>query len=228
MNYEISGTTLQSLDIHLQSGESVFTESGGMAWMRGNIEMNTNTRGGLLKGLARSLAGESLFLTTYTCSGGTGTITFTPEAPGSILPVHLADGESRICQKDAFMVAQETVDLAIHFRRKLGSGLFGGEGFILQKLTGPGIAWVEIAGEVREYDLKSGEVMRVDPGHIAMYEPSIDYDIARVKGVKNILFGGEGLFLATLTGPGKVWLQTLPLANLALKLMQHMPIKTSS
>ena len=228
MNYEISGTTLQSLDIHLQSGESVFTESGGMAWMRGNIEMNTNTRGGLLKGLARSLAGESLFLTTYTCSGGTGTITFTPEAPGSILPVPLADGESRICQKDAFMVAQETVDLAIHFRRKLGSGLFGGEGFILQKLTGPGIAWVEIAGEVREYDLKSGEVMRVDPGHIAMYEPSIDYDIARVKGVKNILFGGEGLFLATLTGPGKVWLQTLPLANLALKLMQHMPIKTSS
>jgi uncharacterized protein (AIM24 family) len=154
-------------------------------------------------------------------------ITFTPEAPGSIIHIHLNSGESRICQKDAFMVAEESVQLDIHFKKRLGAGLFGGEGFVLQKLTGPGNAWVEIAGEVREYDLKAGEKMQVDPGHIAMYEPSIDYDIQRVKGVKNILFGGEGLFIATLTGPGKIWLQTLPLSNLAAKLFKYMPVKSS-
>ena len=226
MRYEINGTTLQTLDIFLDNGESVFTESGGMAWMKGNVEMNTNTRGGLLKGLARSLSGESLFLTTYTCKGSQSMVTFTPEAPGSIVPVVLGSGESRICQKDAFMVAEDSVSLEMHFRRELGSGLFGGEGFILQKISGPGIAWVEIAGEVREYSLQAGETMQVDPGHIAMYEPSVNYDIQRVKGVKNMLFGGEGLFLASLTGPGKIWLQSLPLSNLASKLMQYMPIKT--
>ncbi|MDX1688679.1 MAG: TIGR00266 family protein [Candidatus Promineifilaceae bacterium] len=227
MKYEIHGTTLQTLDITLSQGESVFTESGGMAWMTGDIEMNTNTRGGLMRGLARSLAGESLFLTTYTCKGPGGLITFTPEAPGSIIPVELAAGQSRICQKDAFMVAEESVELEIHFRRKLGTGLFGGEGFILQKLTGPGTAWVEIAGELRSYTLKPGQTMRVDPGHIAMYEPTVDYDINRVKGVRNIFFGGEGLFLATLTGPGRVWLQSLPLANLASKLAQYIPTSSS-
>lgn len=227
MRSEIQGTTLQTLDIYLQAGESVFTESGGMAWMKGDVSMETNTRGGLLKGLARSLSGESLFLTNYTCRSGEAMVTFTPEAPGSIIRVELADGQSRICQKDAFMVAEDSVELSVHFRRKLGSGLFGGEGFVLQKVTGPGIAWVEIAGEVREYELAGGETMKIDPGHIAMYEPSVDYDIQRVKGVKNMLFGGEGLFLATLTGPGKIWLQSLPLANLASKLQQYMPTKSS-
>lgn len=223
MKYEIQGTTLQTLDIYLSQGESVFTESGGMAWMAGDVEMSTNTRGGLMKGLARSFAGESLFLTTYTCQGSGALITFTPEAPGSIIPVELAPGQSRICQKDAFMVAETAVELEVHFRKKLGTGLFGGEGFILQKLTGPGTAWVEIAGEVRSYNLKSGQTMRVDPGHIAMYEPTVSYDIDRVKGVRNILFGGEGLFLATLTGPGKVWLQSMPLANLASKIASYIP-----
>jgi len=227
VKYEIHGTTLQTLDITLSQGESVFTESGGMAWMTGEIEMSTNTRGGLMKGLARSLAGESLFLTTYRCTGPGGLITFTPEAPGSIIPVELAAGQSRICQKDAFMVAEESVELEIHFRRKLGTGLFGGEGFILQKLTGPGTAWVEIAGELRSYMLKPGQTMKVDPGHIAMYEPTVDYDINRIKGVRNIFFGGEGLFLATLTGPGRVWLQSLPLANLASKLAQYIPTGSS-
>jgi len=226
MRYKIRGTTMQTLDILLTAGESVFTESGGMAWMRGAVEMTTNTRGGLLKGLARSMAGESLFMTTYTCQSGEALITFTPEAPGAIIPVPLAANESRICQKDAFMVAEENVALEIHFRKKLGAGLFGGEGFILQKVTGPGMAWMEIAGEVREYELRSGETMQVDPGHIAMYEPTVNYDIQRVKGVKNILFGGEGLFLATLTGPGKIWLQSMPLSNLASKLIQYMPVKS--
>lgn len=221
MKYEIHGTTLQMLDIYLTQGESVFTESGGMAWMTGDVAMKTDTRGGLMKGLARSLSGESLFLTTYACQGTGAMVTFTPEAPGSIIPVELGAGQSRICQKDAFMVAEQSVTLEVHFRRRLGTGLFGGEGFILQKLTGPGMAWVEIAGEVRAYNLKPGQTMQVDPGHIAMYEPTVDYDITRVKGVRNILFGGEGLFLATLTGPGQVWLQSMPLANLASTLSRY-------
>lgn len=227
MKYDIHGTNLQTLDIYLQQGESLFTESGGMAWMTGDIEMETNTRGGLMKGLARSFAGESLFLTTYTCRGQGALITFTPEAPGTIMPIELQAGESRICQKDAFMVAESSVQLEVHFRKKLGAGIFGGEGFILQKLTGPGTAWAEIAGELRSYTLKPGQTMRIDPGHIAMYEPTVDYDISRIKGARNILFGGEGLFLATLTGPGKVWLQSLPLSNLASAILRYMPTKSS-
>lgn len=227
MKYEIHGTTLQTLDIYLAQGESLFTESGGMAWMTGDIDMETNTRGGLMKGLARSFAGESLFLTTYTCRGSGALITFTPEAPGSIIPIELQAGESRICQKDAFMVAESSVELEVHFRKRLGAGIFGGEGFILQKLTGPGMAWAEIAGELRSYTLKPGQTMRVDPGHIAMYEPTVDYDITRIKGARNILFGGEGLFIATLTGPGKVWLQSLPLANLASAVLRYIPSKSN-
>ncbi|MEM8859823.1 MAG: TIGR00266 family protein [Chloroflexota bacterium] len=225
MEYKIHGTTLQTLDLILNHQESVFTESGGMAWMTGNISMQTNTRGGVLKGIARSFSGESMFLTTYTCDGNKALITFTPEAPGSIIPVKLGANESRICQKDAFMVAEDSVNLEVHFRKKLGAGIFGGEGFILQKLTGPGTAFVEVAGDVRSYELAEGQVLKVDPGHIAMYEPSVNYDITRVTGVKNILFGGEGLFLATLTGPGRVWLQSLPLSNLAAKIAGYIPSK---
>ncbi len=226
MEYYITGEVMQTLDIRLQPGEGIFTESGGMAWMTGDIEMSTDTRGGLLKGLGRSLAGESLFLTTYRCRSGAGMVVFTPESPGKIIPLDLAPGQSMICQKDAFMCAVDSVTLEMHFRKRLGAGLFGGEGFVLQKLTGPGLAFVEIAGEVREYTLQAGQMMLVDPGHIALYEPTVDYDIERVKGVKNILFGGEGLFLATLKGPGKIWLQSMPLSNLAGKLARYMPAKT--
>jgi len=225
MQYEIHGTTMQTLDVRLERGEAMYTESGGMAWMSGDIEMKTNTRGGLLAGLGRKLAGESLFMTTYTCRGEQGLITFTPEAPGKILPFTLAAGQSLICQKDAFMCAETSVKLAMHFRKRLGAGLFGGEGFILQKITGPGTVFLEIGGEVRDYTLQPGQVMKVDPGHIALYEPTVQYDVTTVKGVANILFGGEGLFLATLTGPGRVWLQSLPLSNLAAKLHRYMPAK---
>ncbi len=227
MKYEIIGATLPSLDIFLEQGESIFTESGGMAWMRGDIRMETNTRGGLIQGLARTLAGESLFLTSYTCQGSQGMITFTPEAPGSIVPAELAAGQSLICQKDAFMAAEESVTLELYLRKKLGAGFFGGEGFILQKITGPGTAWLEIAGEVRSYTLAAGETMKVDPGHIALYEPTVQYDITRVSGVKNMLFGGEGIFLATLTGPGRIWLQSMPLSNLASKIARYLPKKSN-
>lgn len=223
MKYKILGTVMQSLDIEMEAGEAVYTESGGMAWMKGDFEMKTSTRGGLLSGLGRKLAGESLFMTTYSCRSGQGLITFTPEAMGKVLPFQLEAGQSLICQKDSFMVATTSVKLEIHFRKRLGTGLFGGEGFILQKLTGPGLAFLEVAGEVREYELAAGEMMRVDPGHLALYEPSVQYDITTVKGVTNILFGGEGLFLATLAGPGKIWLQSMPLSNLAGKLARYLP-----
>ncbi len=227
MQYKIYGTTFPSLDIILEAGESVYTESGGMAWMTGDIEMKTSTKGSILKGLARMVAGESLFLTDYTCQRDQGLVTFTPDAPGHILTLELGEGESRICQKDAFLVAQQSVDLAIHYRTKLGAGLFGGEGFVLQKLTGPGLAWVEIAGESRSYTLKEGQTMRVNPGNIAMYDPSVNYDITRIRGVKNMLFGGEGVFLATLTGPGRVWLQSMTLSSLAGKLRPHLALNQS-
>ena len=225
MRYEILGTLMQSVDVYLDVGEAIYTESGGMAWMRGDIEMATNTRGGLMAGLGRALAGESLFMTTYTCRSGQALVVFTPEVPGKVLDFNLAAGQSLICQKDAFMCAESSVKLEMHFRKKLGAGLFGGEGFILQKVTGPGLVFVEIPGEVREYTLGIGERLLVDPGHVAMFEPTIDYDISRVKGVSNILFSGEGLFLATLTGPGRVWLQSMPLSNLAGKLAKYMPAK---
>jgi len=225
MQYKKSGTLMESVDIHLKQGESIYSESGGMAWMRGSFKMDTSTRGGLGAGLGRMLAGESLFLTTYTCQSQDGLITFTPEVPGKVVDLNLSAGQSLICQKDAFMCAEESVKIEMHFRKRLGAGLFGGEGFILQKITGPGTAFVEIPGEVREIELAAGELMKVDPGHIAMFEPSVDYDIAAVKGLKNVLFAGEGLFLATLKGPGKVWLQTLPLSNLAMKLSRYMPSK---
>jgi uncharacterized protein (TIGR00266 family) len=189
--------------------------------MQGNIEMETSTKGGLMAGLGRKLAGESLFLTTYTCRSGEASIVFTPEAPGRVVDRELKAGESLICQKDSFMAAEENVKLEMHFRKKLGAGFFGGEGFVLQKVTGPGVVFLEVPGEVREYELTSGETMKVDPGHIAIFEPSVDYSIERVRGIKNILVSGEGLFLATMTGPGKVWLQTLPLSNLARKLGRY-------
>jgi len=227
MRYEINGTVFPTLEVYLSNGESMYTESGGMAWMKGNIEMKTDTRGGLMKGLGRALAGESLFMTTYTSRDPEAMIVFTPEAPGRIIDVRLEAGQSLICQKDAFMCAEESVDIKIHFRKKLGAGFFGGEGFILQQITGPGYAFLEIPGEVREYALQPGETLRIDPGHIAFFEPQVHYDVTTVKGIKNVLFSGEGLFLATLTGPGRIWLESMPLSNLAAKLAKYMPSKSS-
>ncbi len=225
MKYKIRGTTLPILDVELKQGESMFTETGGMAWKSTNISMETSTKGGILKGISRLFSGESFFLTNYTCDEGTGVVSFCTEFPGKIVPFKLAAGESIICQKDAFMVAEEGTKLEMHINKKLGSGFFGGEGFILQKITGPGNAFLELAGEITEYNLKEGQTLQIDPGYIAAFEPNVTYDIERVKGVKNILFAGEGFFLATLTGPGKVWLQSMPLKKLAEKIAKYIPEK---
>jgi uncharacterized protein (TIGR00266 family) len=160
-------------------------------------------------------------MTTYTANSGGGKIAFAPEAPGSVLSMALTPGQAILCQRDAFMCAEDSVDLSVHFHQRLGAGLFGGEGFFLQRVEGPGHVFFEIAGEAYETTLEPGAVLSVDPGHIALFEPSVDFSITRVKGVRNVLLGGEGLFLAKLTGPGKVWLQSLPLPNLAAKLSRY-------
>ena len=176
----------------------------------------------------RAVSGESLFLVEYTSQNGKGMVAFASDFPGKIVPLDLAEGQQMIAQKQAFLCAEKTVGLDIQFRRKLGAGLFGGEGFVLQKLTGPGVAFVCLDGEVVEYTLVPNEVLKVDTGHVALYEPSVAFDIETVKGFSNILFGGEGLFLATLRGPGRVWLQTMPTINLAKAIIPYLPTPRSS
>jgi uncharacterized protein (TIGR00266 family) len=197
-----------------------------MAWMSQGIDMSTRTRGGVMAGIGRALAGESLFMVTYACKGQSGAVTFTPETPGLILDMDLAPNKSLICQKDTFLCAEQSVQMEIHFSRRLGAGIFGGEGFVLQKITGPGKAFMAIPGDVIERNLAVGEKLLIDPGHIAMFEPSVNYDINMVKGLKNAIFAGEGFFLATLTGPGKVWLETMPISNLAAKIRKYIPTKS--
>jgi uncharacterized protein (TIGR00266 family) len=228
MEYKVIGTTLQAVILELDPGETVYSESGGMAWMTSNIQMKTSGRGGGIGGaLARAVSGESLFLVEYTSAGGKGMVAFASDFPGKIVPIHLGEGQQMICQKTAFMCAEKTVGLDIHFRKRLGAGLFGGEGFILQKLTGPGVAFVALDGEIVEYTLGNNQLIKVDTGHVAMYEPTVSFDVEMVKGFSNIFFGGEGLFLASLKGPGRIWLQTMPTSNLARAVAPHLP-KTSS
>ncbi|GAA0778717.1 TIGR00266 family protein [Clostridium subterminale] len=218
INYEIKGGSMPVAICYLNSGDKIVSESGAMGWMSDNIIMDSNMKGGLFKSIGRSLSGESLFLNTFTCSGNVGKIAFPCSVPGRIMAKELQPNESIICQKGAFIAAENSVGLNIHFRKRLSSGLFGGEGFILQRITGPGTVLLEFDGHVEELNLNPGERIKVDTGHVAAFEPSVNFDIEMVKGLKNIFFGGEGLFLTTLTGPGKVYLQTMPLQNLAGKL----------
>lgn len=223
LQYRIEGTTLPVVTVILTPGDRIFSSSGGMSWMTQAVEMETNTGGGLGKMFKRALSGESIFIVDYYVDKGQGEVAFAAEFPGKVVDLHLAEGQQMIVQKDAFMCAEKSVDLDMHFRKKLGAGLFGGEGFVLQKLTGAGAAFVNFDGEIVEKELAPGEMLRVDTGHVAMFEPSVDFDIQMMKGFKNILLGGEGLFLATLRGPGKVWLQTMPMSKLAQKVAQYMP-----
>ena len=228
LKYQLIGTTLQAITIQLEPGQTVYSESGGMAWMSANVRMETTSGGGLGKMLGRVFTGESLFLVDYTCTKGTGVLAFASEFPGKIVPIDLAQGQSIIAQRDAFMCAEKSVDIAIHFRKRLGAGFFGGEGFIMQKLTGPGLTFVELDGEIVEYTLEAGQTMMVDTGYVAMFEPTVDFDIEMVRGIKNIFFGGEGLFLARLRGPGRIWLQTMPIYNLARKVSTYVNRQSGS
>ncbi len=235
LEYRIKGEVLQTVEIDLPQGERVFSETGGMIWMDQVIEMETSIQkgteskgllGNLLGAASRMLQGESLFLNYFAANSGPGTVSFASSFPGKILPFDLSAGESLIAQRGSFLVGQENVDLAMEWRGA-GAAFFGGEGLILQRLTGPGLAFLEIDGELTERDLQAGQTLLVDTGHIACFESSVTYDIQLQKGFKNIFLGGEGIFLARLTGPGKVWLQHMTMTKLAGRLVPFLPFERS-
>ena len=199
-------------------------ETGAMAFMTSGIKMDTNTGGGILKGLGRALSGDTIFLNFFTAQEDNQKIGFASCTPGKVIPVRLNGSNSIIGQKNAFLAAEDGVEVEMFFRKKLGTGIFGGEGFILQKFTGNGMLFLEIDGEVVEHDLQPGEKLLVNQGHIAAMEETVDFDIERVKGAKNMLLGGEGLFFTRLTGPGKVWIQTMPISKLAEAIIPFMPV----
>ena len=207
----------------MEKGEEVYTETGGMAWMSDGMKMTTNTNGGIMKGIGRAFAGESIFMNTYTAETDNTEIAFASSFPGEILEFDLKEGEEIIAQKKAFLCAEKTVNMAMHFRKKLGAGFFGGEGFIMQKITGHGKVFIEIDGTVVKKELAEGEVLKVDNGYVAAMTNNVALDITTVKGLKNIVFGGEGLFLTTVKGPGTVWLQSMPISKLAGTIYSTMP-----
>ena len=193
-----------------------------MCWMNDAVEMNTNTGGGFFAGIMRSVSGGSLFITDFTARGE-GHVAFAPRFPGTIMPIQLAPGQSLICRKETFLCAEKSVSFEIAWQQRIGAGFFGGQGFILQKVTGPGTVFLDLSGEIVERDLAAGERLLVHAGHVGVMDPTIQFDIQMVRGFKNILFGGEGLFLATLTGPGHVALQSMPILNLAEEIARYMP-----
>ena len=227
MKYEISGTVMQTVAIDLDPGEQVYSQTNTMAWMNEAIVMDTHTGGGFLAGLKRSLAGGSLFITDFTAEGE-GHVAFAPRFPGTIIAKTLAEGESLICRKETFLCAQKSATLELAWQRRLGAGFFGGEGFTLQKVTVPGTVWLDLSGEVVEKDLAPGEKLLVHAGHVGIQSPSIEFDIQMVRGFRNVVFGGEELFLATLTGPGHIWLQSMPIMNLAEEVGRYLPTRTES
>ncbi len=221
MQYEIKGGSFPVVVCRLQNGEKMITESGSMVWMSPNMEMATSG-GGLGKMFSRALSGESIFQNIYTARGE-GMITFGSSFPGRIMPIEIGPGREMILQKKSFLASEAGVELSIHFQKKLGAGFFGGEGFILQRLSGRGMAFVEIDGELVEYDLAPGQQLVVDTGNVAGFEPSVSLDIRQVPGLKNMFFGGEGVFNTVLTGPGRIWLQTMPISSVAMAIRPFIP-----
>lgn len=217
IDYRIHGDDMQIVEVELDPGEGVRAEAGAMMFMEQGIEMQTGTGGGLFNGFKRMITGESFFITTFLHNGrGKGHVAFGAPYPGKIIPLNLtALGGQFLCQKDAFLCAARGIDIEVAFTRKMGAGLFGGEGFILQRLVGSGMAFIHAGGTIIERTLQAGETLRVDTGCLVGLAPTVNYDIQFIGGFKNALFGGEGLFLAQLTGPGKVYLQSLPFSRLA-------------
>ncbi len=207
MRYTIIGQTVPAVECELNAGESMFTQSGGMIWQSQGIKMTTNARGGIGRSLGRMFTGESIFMANYTAEVQGAKVAFGATVPGSLVPVNISNG-GLICQKGAFLCAEQTVDLKAVFTKKILSGLFGGEGFILQQLFGNGMAFLEVDGDMVERTLAPGEILKVDTGNVVAFEPTVQYEIETVKGIGNIFLGGEGLFLTKLIGPGKVILQT--------------------
>ena len=223
MKYDLQGTTMQILNIELGEGEAVVSESGRLIFMSDNMKMDTKMEGGFWNAIKRKFAGESFFLVNFIGQKGKSIVSFGSEFPGKIIPLQLKQGEELIAQKDAFLCSEKSITFDATWTRKIGAGLLGGEGLILIKLRGPGISFFNVGGEVTRIDLSPGQKIRVDTGNLAMFDSSVDYSVERVKGVKNMIWGGEGLFLATCTGPGRVWVQSMPVNELAGKLAEYLP-----
>ncbi len=219
MQHTITGTTMPVLQMQLSPGEKIVAEPGEFSWMTENIQLNTTTATagarGLFGAIGRALSGGGLFMTEYTAVGSAGMVAFAAKVPGSIHEVPIPPGHSYMIHKHGFLCATEGVQLAIGFQKSLGSGLFGGDGFVMQRVTGPGTAFVELGGECVTYDLRAGDSILVHPGHVGMYQDSVNFDITMMRGIRNAFFGGDGLFIARLTGPGKVWLQSMTVPGLA-------------
>jgi len=232
LKFEIKGTVHQVVELHLNEGQRVYSETGGMIWMDPNVHLDTaapDSGKGLLGSiggaLTRAVAGESLFLNYFTAQGGPARVAFSSSFPGKVLAIKLAAGQSIIAQRGAFLCAQDSCELKMEFKKKLGAGFLGGEGFILQRMTGPGTGFLEIDGEVTTMDLAAGQLVKIDSGHIAAFEESVTYDIEMLS-LKNIFLSGEGLALATLTGPGRIWLQHQTIRELAGRLIPFLPKKS--
>lgn len=227
VKYEIEGGNLPVVICYPEAGQTLCTESGVMSWMSPNMKMDTNAGGGLKKMLGRMFSGESLFMNEYTAENGTGMIAFASSFPGSIIPYQVSPGNGIIVQKRGFLAMEKGLELSVYFQKRLGKGLFGGEGFIMQKITGDGMVFLEIDGHCKEYDLAAGQSILADTGYLAAMSESCTMDIEMVKGVKNIFLGGEGLFLTRITGPGKVYIQSMPVINTAERLTPYIKIPTN-
>ena len=228
LRYEIEGGNLPVVICYPQAGQTLCTQSGAMSWMSPNMQMHTNSGGGIKKALGRLFSGDSIFMNEYTPQGGDGMIAFASTFPGSIIPFEVTPGNGIIVQKSGFLAMEKGLDLSIYLQKKLSSGFFGGEGFIMQKISGNGLAFVEIDGYCKEYALGVGESIIVDTGYLAAISETCQMDIQSVKGAKNIFFGGEGLFHTRITGPGKVYIQSMPIYNTAMRISALLPNSSSS
>ncbi len=227
MQSQIVGTTMPVLEFVLEPNEVIISEAGELSWMGSSVQMSTHTQmgggGGIFGVLKRVAGGGTLFMTEYRAVGARGEVAFATKLPGHILPVEIGQGREYMIHRHGFLCATPQVNVSLGFQQSLGAGIFGGDGFLLQHVSGQGTAWIELSGELLVKDLQPGELLRVHPGHVGAFQTSVSFEITTIPGIKNMIFGGDGIFLAALTGPGKVWLQTLPISKLAHKLMEYMP-----
>ena len=223
MTYSIEGEPLPAVICNLENGETMITEKGAMSWMSPNMQMETTSNGGIGKMFGRAFSGESMFVNRYTARNGSGLIAFASSFPGSIRAFNIAPGQEIVAQKSAFLASTTGVELSVFFQKRASSGFFGGEGFIMQKLSGNGIVYREFDGFVKEYELSAGQQIIIDTGYLAAMDITCSIDIQTVPGVKNMLFGGEGLFNTVLTGPGRIWLQSMPVSQLAGAIRPFIP-----
>ena len=228
IKYEIEGGSLPVVICYPEIGQTLCTQSGAMSWMSPNMQMQTNSGGGIKKALGRLFSGDSIFMNEYTPQGGNGMIAFASSFPGSIIPFEITNGNGIIVQKSGFLAMEKGLDLSVFFQKSLGRGFFGGEGFIMQRISGEGTAFVEIDGYCKEYTLAAGESIIVDTGYLAAMSETCTMDIQTVKGIKNALFGGEGVFNTRITGPGKVYIQSMPIINTAQRLIPYLPQPSSN